>query len=188
MGLFRDRAVLTIDGQRRVLGVGQTSPEGVKLVSADAEGAVLEIEGVSKRYQLGSQIGASYIPPAEQTIRLWPDGSGMYFTTGSINGMPVKFLVDTGATTIAMNANEARRLGINYRMQGSRGTVETASGVERAFGVMLDTVRVGEIQIRNVKAVVLEGNMPSEVLLGNSFLGRVHMEREGEALVLRKTY
>jgi aspartyl protease family protein len=187
MGLFTGRAVLSIDGQRRVLEVGQASPEGVKLISADADAAVLEIEGTRSRYTLGNQIGATYAAPAGQVVRLWPNSSGMYTVTGSINGMPVKYLVDTGATTIAMNSGEARRLGISYRLKGQRLSVETASGVERAFKVVLDAVRVGDIQVRNVEAVVLDGNMPSQILLGMSFLSRVHMEREGQALLLRKT-
>lgn len=187
MGLFKHRAVLTIDGERRVLAVGQTSPEGVKLVSADADAAVLEVDGKTSRYLLGNQIGASYAAPSEEVIRLWPDRSGMYTVTGSINGRPVSYLVDTGATTIAMNSGEARRLGIPFQLRGHPQSVETASGVERAYRVTLDSVRAGDIQLHNVEAVVLEGNMPSQILLGMSFLRRLHMEREGEALVLRKT-
>lgn len=189
LGLFKDRAVLMIDGQRRVLNVGQESPEGVKLISADADAAVLEFDGKRERLALGGEIGASYeAPKNDKVVKLWPDGHGMFLTTGSINGMPVKFLVDTGATSVAMNAGEARRLGIDYRMRGEEGAVETASGRARAFKVQLNSVRVGELQLTNVQGVVIDGDSPREVLLGNSFLSRVHMEREGQALLLRQTY
>lgn len=188
VGLFKDRVVVTVDGQRRVIAVGQSSPEGVKLISADTESAMLEVDGTAARYTLGSEIGASYTAPAEKTVKLWPDGSGMYFVTGSINGMPVKFLVDTGASTVAMNSNEARRLGIDYRLKGQQGAVETASGVARAWSVQLNSVKVGELQLTGVQAMVVDGGMPRDVLLGNTFLSRVHMERDGQALLLRQTY
>jgi aspartyl protease family protein len=188
VGLFKDRVVVTIDGQRRVIAVGQSSPEGVKLISADTEGAVLEVDGAAARYKLGDEIGASYAAPAGKSVKLWPDGSGMYFVAGSINGVPVKFLVDTGATSVAMNSNEARRLGISYRLKGEQGAVETASGVARAWSVQLNSVKVGELQLTGVQAVVIDGDMPREVLLGNTFLSRVHMERDGQALLLRQTY
>jgi aspartyl protease family protein len=188
LGLFKDRAVLSIDGQRRVLARGETSPEGVKLLSADSESAVLAIEGQTRRYTLGSHIGASYTPPEESVVRIWPSG-GLYRTSGFINGRTVDFLVDTGASSVAMGAAVARRLGIDYRYRGEPHVVETANGRVRAYRVRLDTVRVGDIQLRNVEASVLEGNgAGNEVLLGMTYLGRVEMQREGEAMVLRQKH
>lgn len=189
LGLFKDKAIVNIDGKQRVLRAGEISPEGVTLVSADSAGAVLEIDGAQATYKLGSHISSTFTPAPEQTpVRIWPDVGGMYLATGSINGYPVKFLVDTGATYIAMNAGEARRLGIDYLVVGQRGMSSTASGVVTTYYVMLDRVRVGDITLTNVQAAVIDGAFPTEVLLGNSFLNRLDMRREGRALELRKKF
>jgi len=187
--LFKGMAVLVIDGKRRTLRNGQTSPEGVKLISADSKEAVLEIDGKQDKYGLGTRIGTSFAPPEQQpSVQIWPTPRGMYEVTGSINGYPVKFLVDTGATLIAMNAPQARRLGIDFRVDGRAGLSSTASGIAKTFAIKLDRVRVGDIQLKDVDAAVIDGNFPREVLLGNSFLNRVEMKREGKALMLRKRF
>ena len=112
----------------------------------------------------------------------------MYATAGFINGQPVNFLVDTGATWIAMNSHQARSLGINFRFLGKRGHVSTANGVVPIYRVTLAKVRVGEIELTNVAAGVLEGNSPEEVLLGNSFLNRVEMQRQGQVMLLKQKF
>jgi aspartyl protease family protein len=187
LGLFRDKAVLRIDGQRRVLGVGQTSPEGVTLISADSQAAVLEVDGRRTRYGLGADVSAHLSAPPERLVQVPRDQAGMYRTVGSINGLPVNFLIDTGASRVAMNATEARRLGIDFRVTGDPGAVETASGVERAWRVRLDRVTVGAIDLNGVEGMVLEGTRPREVLLGMSFLGRIEMRDQGNLLRLRQT-
>lgn len=189
LGLFKDKAVLEIDGRRRLLSAGQTSPEGVTLVSADAHAAVLEIDGRRATYELGTRINAEYAAPAEQpSVHIWPTERGMYTVTGSINGFPVRFVVDTGATYLAMNRGEAKRLGIDYLVEGEPGVAQTASGRIDTYRVVLDRVRVGDILLRNVPAAVLDGEHPAEVLLGMSFLNRVDMRREGDAIVLQLKY
>lgn len=186
-GLFKDKAVVDIDGRRRVLTLGKPSPEGVVLISADTEGAVLEIDGQQREYPLGTHISSRYPDaPTGATLRLWPDAAGMYTVTGSVNGFSMRFLVDTGASMIAMNKHEAKRIGLDYRLNGLEGTVETASGVHRAFYVVLDRVRVGDIELRDVNATVIDGDYPREVLLGNSFLGRLDLVRDGKMLELQK--
>jgi len=112
----------------------------------------------------------------------------MYTTVGSINGLPVSFLVDTGATQVAMNAAQARRLGIDYRVTGSPAEVTTASGVERAWMVSLDSVKLGELEVRNVQAVVLDGAQPQTTLLGMSYLGRMKIINDGQLMTLQKKY
>ncbi len=188
MGLFKDRAIVTIDGTQRVLVTGEASPEGVMLIAADSEAAVLEIDGERSTYSLGSHIGGAYTAPKQAEVQLWPDRGGMYLTPGVINGIPVDFLVDTGATLVAMNSVQAKRLGVDYRLRGKPAQVSTASGVSPAFYVDLEAVKVGEVQLRNVGAVVIEGNYPEKVLLGMSFLGRLDMRREGDLMVLRKKF
>lgn len=186
VALFKDKAMVAIDGKQRLLRKGQRSPEGVLLVSADARGAVLEIDGVQKSYQLGRQISTNFKKAAKSApLRIWPTGNGMYVVSGTINGFPVRFLVDTGATAIAMNRNDARRLGINFRVDGEPSQASTASGVVRTYNVTLKQVKVGHLELRDVTAAVVDGDFPSDILLGNTFLNRVDMQREGRALELR---
>ena len=188
VGLFSDRAVVLIDGRRHILRPGETSPEGVKLISADSEVAVLEVEGREIRGGLDGRVSARKASPTSQAVQIMRDNSGMYTTVGSINGLPVAFIVDTGATQVAMNAAAARRLGIDYRVTGTPAAVTTASKVERAWVVTLDSVKVGAIQLRNVAGVVLEGAQPEQVLLGMSYLGRLEITNNGRLLTLRKKY
>ena len=186
LGLFKDKAIVTIDGKQRILTAGQTSPEGVKLIAANSEQATIEIEGTVAVYKLGTHIGTHYTPPAaSKTVQVWPDTAGMYAIVGSINGFPVNFLIDTGATLIAMNRNEARRLGIDYRVNGLQGRSSTASGMVTTYYVYLKRVKVGEIELRDVEAAVVDGDFPTDVLLGNSFLNRLDMRREGRMLELK---
>ena len=148
LGLFKDKAIINVDGKQRVLKVGEPSPEGIVLISANSEEAVMEVDGETASYRLGSHIGTIYDKPAEgPVVQIWPDSYGMYNIIGNINSYPVTFLVDTGATLIAINKNEARRL-----------------------------------------ATVVDGDFPTEVLLGNSFLNRLEMRREGKMLELKKKY
>ena len=189
MGLFKDKAVVSVNGKQRVLKKGRPSPEGITLISADSKQAVLEIDGKQKSYTLGSHIGGSYAPPKDfPKVSIWPTSAGMYNVVGSINGYPVNFLVDTGATLIAMNKREAKRLGIDYLVVGEPGFSSTASGVVRTYYVLLDKVRVGDIELKNIRAGVIDADFPTEVLLGMSFLGRLDMQRQGRMLELRKKF
>jgi aspartyl protease family protein len=186
VGLFRDRAVLVIDGHQRVLSVGEPSPEGILLLSATSREAVIEVEGRRETLTLGTHIGGTYREAAAgATVVVAPDGGGMYRVSGSINGFQVDFLVDTGASVIAMNRHQAARMGIDYRLEGQRAETLTASGVATVYLVELDRVRVGDIELSNVRAAVHDGDHPLDVLLGNSFLGRVDLRREGRLLQLR---
>jgi aspartyl protease family protein len=187
-GLFKDKAILVIDGRQRLLRAGETSPEGVKLVSASSREAVIEIDGVQSTRSLGTNIGSGFAPPQSPAVKIWPTADNMYPVVGSINGYPVNFLVDTGATTIAMNSREARRLGIDFAVVGDATVSQTASGLVKAWVVNLQRVRVGDIELKDVRAAVLEGDFPTNVLLGMSFLGRLDIRREQGVLELRKKY
>lgn len=186
LGLFKDKAVVRIDGKRRLLRAGVRSPEGVVLISASSEGAVLEVDGERRTYSLGNQVSTRYAQAPSKEVRIWRNAGGMYTTVGSINGHPVDFMVDTGATAIAMNADQARLLGIDFRLDGEQGMAHTASGAARVYQVNLDRVGVGDIVLHNVEAVVLEGSAPHTALLGMSFLGRLQIEHDGKAMVLRQ--
>ena len=187
LGLFKNRAIVNIDGKQRTLKKGKVSPEGVTLISADSDTAIIEVDGKQQEFKLGRHVSTSFKKKKNAEAKIMPV-NGMYNTTGFINGQPVNFLVDTGATWIAMNSNTARRLGINFRYIGKRAMVSTANGVAPVYRIMLNKVRVGEIELTNVEAGVLEGNSPREVLLGNSFLNRVEMQRQGQVMLLRQKF
>jgi len=189
VALFKDRVMVMIDGKQRLLRSGDSSPEGVRLVSADSVGAVFEYQGRTLERRLDGRVHAAVdSPQGRDDVLIFRDRRGMFKTVGSINGLPVGFLVDTGASSVAMNSTQARRLGIDFRVQGEPTYVTTASDVTRAYQLKLDVVKVGAIQLRNVTAVVLDGAQPAEVLLGMSFLGRVAMINESDKLILRRKY
>jgi aspartyl protease family protein len=189
VALFKDRAIVMIDGKQRLLRAGDSSPEGVRLVSADSAGAVFEYQGRMLERQLDGRVhAAAESPKGHDDVLIFRDRWGMFKTVGSINGLPVKFLVDTGASSVAMNSAQARRLGVDFRVQGEPIYVSTASDVTQAYQLKLDVVKVGSIQLRNVTAVVMDGAQPTEVLLGMSFIGHVEMLNKGDKLILRRKY
>jgi len=192
VGLFGGKAVLVINGGKpRIVAVGQSTPEGIRLVSADSKVAVIEHQG--RRQTLapggGTRIGGgpSSGGGGGENVTLSADAQGHYVTLGQINGGSVQFLVDTGATVIAIPSTLARQLGINYTA-GQRGYTQTANGRAAAYKITLDTVRVGDITLHSVEAVVIEGDGLKVALLGMSFLNRTEMKRDGQSLTLTKRF
>jgi len=190
VALFKDRVMVEIDGKRHLLRTGQTSPEGVTLVSADSNGAVFKYRGetLERRLDGRARAPAKHAAGTGEEVRIYRDNRGMFRTVGSIDGLPVNFLVDTGATAVAMNSAEARRLGIDYRVEGESTYVTTASDVTRAYSVTLARVKVGSIELQNVAAIVIDGPRPGEVLLGMTFLQRLDLHNQGDHLTLRKKF
>lgn len=187
--LLGSKAVVKVDGVQHMLAVGQKTPQGVKLIAVENEGVQLKIDGKIKYYPLGSiQIATQFSKPKQTQERVYKDGSGMFRTAGSINGVTVSFLVDTGASSVAMNSNIAKRVGINYLLSGQPMMVQTAQGVSKAWQVKLDRVRVGQIELSNVTAGVLEGDYPIDVLLGMSFLGKLNVQHQGEVMLLETKF
>lgn len=189
VGLFNGKAVVIINnGKTQILSVGQQSPDGVKLLSADSTKAVFEVAG--KRQELGmgqaASVGGGASSQAASVI-LYANSSGHYFADGYINGVPLKMLVDTGATTIALNSGDAKYAGIDYK-NGERSLVQTANGNVVAYEVVINSVKIGGLTLNQVDGMVLEGGSPSVVLLGMSALNRVDMKRDGVAMTLTKKY
>lgn len=184
--LFGGKAIVMIDGQRRMLSIGETSPEGVKLIDANSKHAVLEVEGESKSYKPGGSISLSYAKPDLLEEKVYADDRGMFRSVGTINGRTVRFLVDTGATTVAMNKSQAKQLGVDYRMTGERVVVSTASENVDGYRVRLRSVSLGKIKLRNVDAMVIDGKHPGPILLGMSFLGKLTVEKAGGVMKIRQ--
>jgi aspartyl protease family protein len=187
--LFKDKAIVLIDGRRAVLQAGVATDDGVKLVSTDTqeETAVVEVDGKPQTLRLGVVV-SSFVSGGKGSVTLYPGRGGHYFADGTINGQGVQFMVDTGATSIALNTSVAQRLGIDYRKSGQAGYGSTAGGFVRTYQIKLDKVQVGDIVQYGVDAAVIEGAGPSDVLLGMSFLGRCDMKRDGEKLELIQRY
>jgi len=186
VGLFPNKALVQIDGGAlQTLAVGQKSREGVLLLSVDRDSASFDIEGEHMTLGLGhARMKPSRAPPSAIVSA---DDRGHFVTDGWINGMPVRLAIDTGATYISLPASEARRLGLDYR-KGRRAMMETANGTVPAYRVQLDTVRVGDITVNGVDAVVTDGEGPYIALLGMSFLNRMDIRREGQVMTLTKRY
>jgi aspartyl protease family protein len=183
VALFKNAAMLKIDGIRRLLKTGEKSPEGITLEEADSETATIKYDGNSVVLGLSQRISTRYEEPGLATVSVQINQQGQYITTGSINGSPVKFLVDTGANIVAMNTKTASGLGIDTST-GRKMRVTTAGGTIASTEVYLGMIQVGEIAISNVQAVVLEGEFPTEVLLGMSFLRKVKIEENAGLMML----
>lgn len=185
VGLFPNAAVLLVDGQRKLVRAGQVGPGGVKVISADSKGAVLEVDGVQRSYAMTREYNqAVSSEPQKAQLSISRGAGNHYWVAGSIEGHPVQFLVDTGATSVAMNESQARMLGIDYRVKGRAMVASTAGGNVKAWQIKLDSVKVGALEVLGVEAAVLEGDSPTEVLLGMSFLSRVRWREENGVLQL----
>lgn len=186
-GLFKNKAFLTIDGVNQLLKVGETSPEGVKLVSSSSKHAIIEVDRKLVKLTVSQRISASFSDAKFAEVKLLRHRNGHFFASGAINGYPAKFMVDTGATAIAMNINEARRFGIKPE-SGVLSTASTAGGIVKTYVVNLNKVRVGSITLHNISATIVDGDHPVQILLGNTFLSKVNMSEQAGVMVLRKKY
>jgi aspartyl protease family protein len=185
-GSLGTRALLVIDGKPRQVAVG-TTVDGVKLLAVSNNDALVEVNGKRVALQLGgspANLGGAPSAGTGDKIVLTSVSGGHFVTSGTINGNAARFVVDTGATTVTMSAADAERVGIDYK-KGQLGYTSTANGMVPAYGVMLSSVRIGDVQVYNVEATVLPAPMPY-MLLGNSYLDRFQMRRENDRLTLEK--
>jgi aspartyl protease family protein len=188
-GSMGSKALLVIDGGApRALAAGE-SAQGVKVVKVTSSDVVVDIAGKRQTVMLGAapvSLGGGGGGASGSQILLTAGQGGHFYANGSINGRNVNFLVDTGATTIALGQAEADRIGLAYK-QGRRIPVSTANGVTSGYLVSLSSVRINDVEVYNVEAIVQPAPMPY-VLLGNSFLGRFQMKRENDLLTLNKRF
>ncbi len=182
--LMQGMVVLNVDGSRSVIKTGETDKNGITMISSDTRSAILEINGERKTYQMGTTVSThfSQMPTISEQIII--DDYGMFRGHGSINGQSVSYLIDTGASSVAMSERDARQLGIQYRLDGQPIKTNTASGVANAWSIQLKTVTLGKLKQRNVRGVVIEGDYPKYVLLGMSFLNRMKVEKEGNKMII----
>jgi aspartyl protease family protein len=189
-GMLGSKALIIVDGGApRSVAPGETH-QGVRVISTSGDQAVLEFGG--KRHTMrvgdapGSVGGTGNSPGTGSRIVLTAGTGGHFVTQGTINGKAVQFMVDTGATSIGMGASEAERVGIDFRA-GRPVRMGTANGVTQGWVVRLNSVRIGDVEVYGVEAVVGMAPMPY-VLLGNSFLTRFQMRRDNDQMVLERRY
>ncbi|HMT56541.1 MAG TPA: TIGR02281 family clan AA aspartic protease [Ottowia sp.] len=187
-GLLGRQALLIVDGKPpRAVAPGQTHL-GVTVLSTDEDRAVLALAGGQRlTLRVGESpvsVGGAPAPGGSDRVALSADARGHFITPGSINNRPTQFLVDTGASVVAIGQAEADRLGLNYRT-GQPVTLRTANGTAPGWALKLATLRIGDVTAYEVDAVVTPSAMPA-VLLGNSFLNRFSMRRDGDTMLLVK--
>ena len=186
VGLFGNKAVLVIDGgPPRTVEVGQQVGR-IKLIEVGKDSATVDINGRRSRLGLNEAVSVGPTSGAEHQVTIVADIRGHFLTSGTINGAGVQFMVDTGATSVAMDRATARRAGIDLG-RGEAGVAGTAGGVVPTVRVKLAKISVGEVTLYDVEATVLQTPMPY-VLLGMSFLNRMEMRRDGSTMVLIQRY
>ena len=187
-GMLGNKALLVVGGSApKSVAVGETH-QGVKVISTSGEQAVVEIKGQRSTLRVGDapvSVGARADPAGGNKIVLPMGSGGHFFAQGSVNNKPIQFMVDTGATTIALGLSDAQRLGIDFE-KGRPVSMSTANGQARGWLVRLAAVRIGEVEVYDVEAIV-GPNMPY-ALLGNSFLSRFSMFRGSDTIVLERRY
>jgi aspartyl protease family protein len=185
-GIMGSKAMLIINGSEpQAVRVGETL-DGVRVVAIQGEQAIVQIGGRKIALRVGQNAVGGPGASNSGKVVLMADAQGHFYTVGTINGASIRFLVDTGATMIALGANDARRLGLDLN-KGQKGHAQTANGTIMVSRVTLDTVSIGGITLHNVDAAIQQSDMPM-ALLGMSFLNRTDMERSGSAMTLRQRF
>lgn len=189
-GMLGGKALLIVDGSApKSVAVGE-SYRGVKIISTQGDQATLEMAGKRHTLRVGeapASVGGNASADAGGSkIVLSASSGGHFVTQGQINGRAVQLVVDTGATMVSLSVAEAERVGLNYKT-GQAVQMSTANGVIPGWRLKLASLRVGEVTVYDVDAIVSSGAMPY-VLLGNSFLMRFQMTRTNDQMVLEKRY
>ncbi len=183
------KALLVVGGgQPKPVAAGETH-QGIKVVSVTGDLAVLEIQGQRVSLRVGDAPVSQGARPGGSNGNngskiVLPIGSGgHFFAQGTVNGKPIQFMVDTGATTIALGQSDAQRMGIDYQ-KGLQVRIGTANGMAQGWKIKLGSVKIGDVEVYDVDAIV-GPDMPY-ALLGNSFLGRFNMNKTIDTMVLDK--
>lgn len=186
-GVSSGKALLVIDQQPpRFVTVGETV-HGVTLQSV--QGQMVSVTAEGKTFQLEMGRNPVVLSPGAGKagkIVLKAETNGHFIARGTINDQPVNFMVDTGATMLALGSNVAQSLGIKLD-QLEVIPISTAGGVVKSYKVKLKKVRIGEIEFLDMDAVISSSPMPY-VLLGNNFLNRFQMRKENDQMTLEQRF
>ncbi len=185
-GMMGGKALLLVDGRApKSVAPGETYL-GVKLLSAANDEAVVEIAGKRTTLHVGESPVSVKGKGAGSKIMLTADSQGHFIGAGKINGQAMQFVVDTGATVVSLGVNDAERMGIPYK-NGEQVRMGTANGNAIGWRVRLNSVRIGDVELPGIEAVITPASMPY-VLLGNSFLNQFQMTRNNDQMVLERRY
>ena len=144
----------------------------------------MRVNGVNRTLSLVAQRGSTGGGGGD-SVTLRADEKGHFVTSGAVNGSSLRFVVDTGATLIAIDRANAERIGIDYE-RGTPVQSMTVNGAVRGWRVTLDSVQIGGTTERDVDAIVVDNDYLPFGLLGMSYLNRFDMQRNGSTLVLRR--
>ena len=193
IALFKDRAMLSVNGARaKIIKNGQVY-KGVKLIESSTEKAVIEIAGQREIVGLNSglvlsrSLGTKSLAGSKNSTQIFADNSGFFRSSGSINGQSLEFLVDTGANLVVLSGDHADRINLDYQ-DGARTYATTASGNAPMYLINLDKVNFNGIELNDIQAGVIVGGFPQVPLLGMTFLEKLDMNRSGDVMVLKKRY
>jgi aspartyl protease family protein len=188
-GLLGSKALLVIDAHPpRAMAAGDEFQD-VKVVAVTADGATVDIKGVRRTMRMGEAPvsvggrGRNSTAGGRQVV-LQSDSRGHFIQSGTINGKTIEYMVDTGASTVAIGRSDADRIGLDYK-SAARVQMGTANGVALGWRLKLDSVRIGDVEVMNVEATITPQPMPY-VLLGNNFLSEFKMTRTRDQMVLEK--
>jgi len=117
-------------------------------------------------------------------VKLVSNQQGHFVASGQINGQPVDFMLDTGATDVSIPADLAKRLKLE---EGFGVTLSTANGLSQGYRTRIDRLQVGDIVLRDVRALVAPGLDGNQVLLGMSALNKLEFTQRGGTMLLRQT-
>jgi aspartyl protease family protein len=185
-GIMGSKALLMINGgEPQAVPVGKTI-DGIKLLSVQGDQVIIEVGGRKRPLRVGQHaIGVSTGDGSDKIV-MTADSRGHFYTTGTINGTSVRFIVDTGASMISLGATDARRIGLDFN-RGQKALTNTANGQVVVSKMQVDTVRIGGVTMHNVDALIHQNDLPI-ALLGMSFLNRMEMQRDGSTMTLKKRF
>jgi aspartyl protease family protein len=138
---------------------------------------------LDEQYNPNQSLQTRYIEGGAREVVLQRNKFGHYVTAGEINGKPVTFMLDTGATGVAIPQNLTAYLGLQ---PGAAFPTQTANGIGIGYAVTLGSVSVGAIEIHDVPASIAPGLQTEEILLGMSFLKHIEFTQRDDTLILRQ--
>lgn len=185
-GMLGSKALLVVDAYPpRAVGAGDEY-QGVRVIAIGRDEAIVEVKGARRSLRLGEAPVGVGSGGGGRRVTLSADSRGHFVNSGSINGQAMQYMIDTGASMVAIGRTDADRMGLKYQ-NGQPVQVSTANGVGQGWRIKLDSVRIGEVEVFGVDAIITAQAMPY-ILLGNSFLTEFQMTRINDQMVLEKRH
>ncbi|MDH5612981.1 MAG: TIGR02281 family clan AA aspartic protease [Gammaproteobacteria bacterium] len=138
---------------------------------------------IDRQINPNQSLNTQYTETGVREVELQRNRYGHYVTDGSINGQPVVFMLDTGATGVAVPQHIAKDLQLE---PGMAIQVQTANGLATGYDSVLDRVAVDGIELKNIRAIINPNDDTDVILLGMSFLKKIEFTQRGDVLILRQ--